>query len=227
MGTSQLVFRSIGFPANCLKRLRDFMDNVFLHPTAIVEAEKIGRGTSIWDFTHIMKDVSIGENCNIGNHCFIETGVVIGNNTTIKNGNMIWEGVTLGDGVFVGPQVFFTNDLYPRSPRLPQAQARYRNREWLLPTYVKQGVSIGAGAIIIAGVTIGEFAMVGAGAIVTKDVPPYALVVGSPARGRGWVCQCGQPLTFQNEIAQCKDCGLSYVKNDGNVKIQQEYSSGF
>ncbi len=125
------------------------MDNVFLHPTAIIEAEKIGRGTSIWAFTHVMKDVSIGENCNIGDHCFIETGVVIGNNTTI-----------------------------------------------------------------------GEFAMVGAGAIVIKDVPLYALVVGNPARGQGWVCQCGQPLTFQNEIAQCKDCGLGYVKNDGNVKIQ-------
>ena len=198
------------------------MNDVNLHSTAIVETQNINRGTRIWAFTHVMKDVAIGKNCNIGEHCFIESGVTIGNDVTIKNGNMIWEGVILEDGVFVGPQVFFTNDLYPRSPRLSQAQRRYRSREWLLPTYVKRGASIGAGAVIIAGITIGEFAMVGAGALVTKDVPAYALVVGNPARGQGWVCQCGQPMIFQNEIAQCKDCGLDYVKNDGIVNTQPE-----
>jgi len=166
-----------------------------------------------------MKGVSLGANCNIGDHCFIESGVVIGDNVTIKNGNMIWEGVTLEDGVFVGPHVFFTNDLYPRSPRLPQAKKRYSNRRWLLPTLVRQGASLGAGAIILAGITIGEFSMVGAGAVITRNVSPYALMIGNPARVRGWVCQCGQPLRFQEGTATCGDCGLSFVKNGNSVKL--------
>src|SRR5437016_2778300 len=102
------------------------MRNVFIHPTAIVETQQLGEGTRIWAFTHLMKGVSVGANCNIGEHSFIETGAVIGSNVTIKNGNHIWEGITLSDGVFVGPHVFFTNDLYPRSPRLPQASKKYR-----------------------------------------------------------------------------------------------------
>ncbi len=195
------------------------MDSVFLHPTAIVEAQQIGQETRIWAFTHVMKDVSIGENCNVGEHCFIETGVVIGKNTIIKNGNMLWKGVTLKDDVFVGPGVIFTNDLYPRSPRSPQAQKRYNNSNWLVPTLVQQGASLGAGAVILAGVTIGQWAMVGAGAVVTKDVLPYALVLGNPARVKGWVCRCGRPLEFQEERATCGDCGLQYVKDNDSVAL--------
>lgn len=195
------------------------LKGVFIHPTAIVETQEIGQGTRIWAFAHVLKDVSIGANCNIGDHCYIESGVIIGNNVTIKNGNMIWEGVTLEDGVFVGPHVFLTNDLYPRSPRLPQAKKRYSGREWLLPTFVRRGASLGAGASILAGITIGEFSMVGAGAVVTRDVPPYALVIGNPARVRGWVCQCGQPVKFQEGIATCGDCDLNFVKSGDSVRL--------
>jgi acetyltransferase-like isoleucine patch superfamily enzyme len=194
------------------------MNGIFTHPTALVETQQVGQGTRIWAFAHVMKDVSIGANCNIGDQCFLESGVVVGNDVTIKNGNMIWEGVRLEDGVFVGPHVFFTNDLYPRSPRLSQARKRYENRGWLLPTLVKQGASLGAGAVVLAGITIGEFSMVGAGAVVTGDVPPYALVVGNPARARGWVCQCGQPLEFHHSAATCGACGLDFVDNGGSVR---------
>jgi len=193
-------------------------EGVFLHSLALVETEQIGPGTRIWAFTHVMQGVSIGADCNIGENSFIESGVVIGDNVTIKNGNMLWEGVTLENGVFVGPQVTFTNDLYPRSPRLRQAKARYADRNWLAATLVKQGATLGAGAIILAGVTIGEYAMVGAGALVTKDVPSYALVVGSPAYLRGWACQCGQPLLFEAASAVCGVCGLEFARDGSSVR---------
>ena len=195
------------------------MDGVFVHPTVIAEMQHIGQDTRIWAFVHVLEDVSIGANCNIGDHCFIESGVAVGDNVTIKNGNMIWEGVTLEDGVFVGPHVFFTNDLYPRSPRLPQANRRYSSRGWLLPTRVRQGASLGAGVVVLAGVTIGEFDIGGAGAAVTRDVPPYALVIGNPARVHAWACQCGQPLRFREETVTYDDCGLTFVKADGYVSV--------
>ncbi len=168
-----------------------------------------------------MKGVIIGSDCNIGDHCFIESGAVIGNQVTIKNGNMIWEGVTLEDGVFVGPHVFFTNDLYPRSPRLLQAKIRYENKNWLKPTLVKIGATLGAGAVLLAGNTIGEFAMVAAGAVVTKDIPPYALVTGNPARIKGWVCQCGAKLNFTQKQATCSVCSMAYELVDelGEAKV--------
>ena len=132
--------------------------NVFAHPTALVESKQIGQGTRVWAFAHVMEDVSIGENCNIGDHCFVEAGARIGNNVTIKNGNMIWEGITLEDGVFVGPSVHFTNDLYPRSPRMPEARARYDTKAWLLPTTIKKGASLGAGSAILPGLITASIA---------------------------------------------------------------------
>jgi acetyltransferase-like isoleucine patch superfamily enzyme len=166
-----------------------------------------------------MRDVAIGINCNIGEHCFIESGATVGNNVTIKNGNMIWEGVHLEDGVFIGPQVVLTNDLYPRSPRLSHAAKRYADRRWLGPTVVKEGATLGAGAVILAGITIGEFCMVGAGSTVTRSIPPYALVVGSPARVRGWVCRCGRPLTFSNGAATCIDCDLEFSQTGEAIAL--------
>lgn len=187
------------------------MTGVFIHPTALVETENIGDGTRVWAYVHIMSGACIGENCNVGDHCFIEQGVIIGNQVTIKNGNMIWEGVTIEDGVFVGPHVFFTNDLYPRSQRSTHTHQRYATKDgWLVHTLVRRGASLGAGAIILGGVTVGEYALVAAGAVVTKDVPPHALVKGNPARQSGWVCQCGLPLRLEGGTAVCGECGLGF-----------------
>lgn len=191
----------------------------FIHPASMVDTTQIGAGTRIWAFTHILKNVTIGTNCNIGEQCFVESGAKIGDNVTLKNGNMVWEGVTLEDGVFVGPAVVFTNDLYPRSPRLPQVKERYSGHDWLVPTLVKHGASIGAGAIIIAGITIGEYAMIGAGSVVTKDVPSYALILGNPGRIRGWVCQCGQRLELHEGKACCKPCGLHFELNGEKLSV--------
>jgi UDP-2-acetamido-3-amino-2,3-dideoxy-glucuronate N-acetyltransferase len=195
------------------------MTDFFVHPTAIVETSRIGPGSRIWAFTHVMRDVTIGADCNIGEHCFIESGAIIGNEVTIKNANMVWDGVQLEDGVFVGPRVTFTNDLYPRSPRISQVRNRYADRRWLAPTVVKRGASLGAGAVILPGLTIGEFCMVGAGSIVTKSFPPHSLIVGAPARARSRVCQCGQPLIFSNDSATCAECGLAFIKAGGGVEL--------
>jgi acetyltransferase-like isoleucine patch superfamily enzyme len=193
------------------------MEKDFIHQTAIVESDQIGENTNVWAYAHIMKGVQIGRNCNIGDHCFIESGVVVGNYVTIKNGNMIFEGVVIEDGVFIGPHVFFTNDLFPRSPRLLEAKSRYTNRDWLYTTKIEYGASLGAGAVIIAGNTIGKFAMVGAGAVVTKDIPDYALVIGNPAKQIGWVCQCGEKLKPQNELMICQSCLKTYQNNGTNL----------
>jgi acetyltransferase-like isoleucine patch superfamily enzyme len=187
------------------------VSETYIHPTALAESHEIGAGTRVWAFAHILAGARVGKDCNIGDHCFIESGAVVGDNVTLKNGNMVWEGVQLADGVFVGPNVFFTNDLHPRSPRLPQARKRYSEKSnWLVPTIIERGAALGAGAIILAGVTVGEFATVGAGAVVTKGVPPHALVVGNPARRVGWVCKCGKSLQFKRQRAKCPECGSSF-----------------
>jgi acetyltransferase-like isoleucine patch superfamily enzyme len=204
----------------------DTVQDVYCHPTALVETRQIGRGTRIWAFAHVMAGAVIGENCNVGDHCFIEAGAVVGNHVTIKNGNMIWEGVTLEDGVFVGPGVCLTNDRYPRSARLPQARERYQDRGWLVPTRVKTGASLGAAAVILPGVTIGEYALVAAGAVVTYDVPPYTVVAGNPARPRGWVCQCGLPLYVQDEKAQCNNCGRRFTLHNGALERRDQERNG-
>lgn len=188
----------------------------FAHAQALVETEHIGSGTRIWAFAHVMKGARVGRDCNIGEGAFIEGGARVGDGVTIKNGALVWEGVTLENGVFVGPGVLFTNDLRPRSPRLPQAKSRYEDKGgWLVPTLVQRGAALGAGAVILAGVTIGEYATVGAGALITKDVPSYALVLETNKRV-GWVCECGRSLSFKGPVASCL-CRLKYRKKGASV----------
>jgi acetyltransferase-like isoleucine patch superfamily enzyme len=191
----------------------------YIHPTALVETERIGAGTRIWAFTHVSHNVVIGSNCNIGSHCYLESGVRIGDGVTIKNGNYIWAGVTISDGAFVGPQVVFTNDLHPRSPRLPQAADRYKTEEWLSPTMVDEGASIGGGAVIVAGVTLKRFCMVAAGAVVTRTVPAHRLVMGIPASIAGWVCCCGAKLNGSSTY--CDGCLSEFTYENGELRVRE------
>lgn len=144
----------------------------FLHPNALVESRKIGRSTKIWAFAHVLPEASIGEDCNICDHVFIENDVIVGDRVTVKCGVQLWDGLRVMDDVFIGPNATFTNDMFPRS------KAPFQ----LLPTTLERGATIGANATILPGLTIGAEAMVAAGAVVTKDVPPRALVAGNPAR---------------------------------------------
>lgn len=180
----------------------------YYHPAALVEADDVGSGTRVWAFAHVMRGARIGRCCNIGDHAFVESGAVVGDNVTLKNNVCVWMGVTLGDDVFVGPNATFTNDRHPRSPRMPQVAEKYGSVDnWLLPTIVEQGVSIGANATILPGLRLGRFSMIAAGSVVTSDVPPFALVVGSPARVVGHVCRCGQKLAGSYLAATCEACG--------------------
>lgn len=175
--------------------MNNLSSDVFVHPQALVESEYIGKGTRIWAFAHIMRNAIIGEDCNVGDHVFIEGGAVIGRGVTIKNGVMIWNGVTIGDYAFIGPNAIFTNDRRPRSPRMPEIRALNRKeKDWLISTRVEEGASIGANATIVAGLTIGRYALVGAGSVVTKDVRPYTWVVGNPAKPMGFVNRIGTVL---------------------------------
>jgi UDP-2-acetamido-3-amino-2,3-dideoxy-glucuronate N-acetyltransferase len=193
------------------------MTDVFVHSHALVETKRIGAGTRVWAFAHVMKGASIGRNCNVGDHAFIESGAKVGDGVTIKNGVTIWEGVTIGDGAFLGPCVVFTNDLRPRSPRARGADARYSSKDWLVRTKVGEGASLGANATVVCGVRIGKFAMIGAGTVVTADVPAHALWLGVPGRLAGYVCECGEQLTFRNDAARCHTCRARFVMTRGIV----------
>lgn len=193
--------------------------SVFVHPQAIVESAAIGAGTRIWAFAHVCQGAALGADCNVGEGCYIEGGSRIGDRVTIKNGAMIWKGVTIADDVFVGPGAVFTNDLRPRSPRFGPVRDKYASTRWLGRTKVARGASIGANATISCGISIGEFAMVGAGAVVTADVPAHALVFGNPARVRGHVCVCGEKLPlFRKGVARCAACNLRYRKTARGVQ---------
>lgn len=190
------------------------------HPTALIESTDIGEATRIWAHVHVLDGARIGKNCNIGDGCYIEGGAVLGDNVTVKNGNSIWEGVSIADNVFVGPSVVFTNDLYPRSPRMEAAAKRYQTKEWCEKTIVEEGATLGANSTIICGRRIGEYSMVGAGAVVTKDVLPHTLVVGNPARVKGFVCRCGLPLIVKGKNAKCRSCHAQYSKKGSVIKIK-------
>ncbi len=179
------------------------MTDHFKHPTALVESESIGAGTRIWAFAHVLKGAEIGRDCNIGDHCFIEGDVKIGDQVVIKNGVSVWSGVTLEDYVFVGPNAVFTNDLFPRAKLYHEQDLR---------TVVRTGASIGANATIRCGIEIGRWAMIGAGSVLTRDLPDFGLAYGVPARQRGWVCACGEPLGLglAGDARETCTCGRAY-----------------
>ena len=182
----------------------------FIHKSTIVDSDQIGNGTRIWAFAHVMKGARIGEDCNIGEGCFVEGDTVLGNDVTLKNHVCVWDGVTLEDHVFLGPHVVLTNDMVPRNlHRTPV--------EKFLPTLIKRGASVGANATIICGITIGEHALIGAGSVVTKDVPAHALVYGNPAKVRGYACECGESIDFNQP---CHACGRIYQKDSEDRVIQ-------
>ena len=181
-----------------------------IHPTAEVEAgAQIGPHTRIWHHAHIRAGAVIGADCNLGHSVYVDSGAVVGNNVKLQNRVSIYRGVTLEDGVFVGPHVSFTNDKYPRS--ITSEGQLIDDDDWTpVATLVRYGASIGAGAIILPGVTIGRWAMVGAAALVTDDVPDHGLVLGNPARLAGYVCRCGRRLAWDADGWCCAICGLCY-----------------
>lgn len=191
----------------------------FVHESSYVDEPcTIGNGTRIWHFSHIMKDSQIGENCNIGQNVVISPGCIVGNNVKIQNNVSVYTGVILEDDVFCGPSMVFTNVINPRS--------HVERKDEYKETLVGRGASIGANATVVCGNSIGRYAFIGAGAVVTRDVPDFAVVYGSPARIRGWVCDCGLMLSFGPEAdsdgeASCT-CGKEYRKDDAVVRPADE-----
>lgn len=183
----------------------------FAHETAVIdEGCKIGKGTRIWHFTHIMTDAEIGESCNIGQNVVVSPGVKLGRNVKVQNNVSIYTGVICDDDVFLGPSMVFTNVINPRSQII--------RKDNYLNTIVEKGASIGANATIVCGNIIGRYAFVGAGAVVTKDVKPYALVVGNPARQTGWMSEYGHKLSFDKKgFAVCPESEERYHLENGNV----------
>ena len=187
------------------------MDNFYAHETALVdEGCSIGNGTKIWHFSHIMSNCTIGEKCNIGQNVVVSPAVILGNNVKVQNNVSIYTGVTCDDDVFLGPSMVFTNIINPRSA--------INRRDQYAKTHVGKGASIGANATIVCGHDIGAFAFIGAGAVVTKNVPDFALVVGNPARQLGWVGEYGHRLTFNDQgIAVCPESQQEYQLENNTV----------
>jgi UDP-2-acetamido-3-amino-2,3-dideoxy-glucuronate N-acetyltransferase len=170
-----------------------------IHPSSDVQASDIGEGTSIWQFCVVLPRARIGRNCNVNCGVFIENDVIIGDDVTIKCGVQLWDGIRIGNGAFIGPNVTFTNDRLPRSKRYP---ASFEGAT------LGDGASIGANSTIIGGIRIGDHAMIGAGSVVTRDVPPYSLWYGNPAKPKGFVCGCGEKL---GESLTCSVCGKRFI----------------
>lgn len=180
----------------------------FAHPQALVESEDIGRGTRIWAFAHVLPGVRIGADCNICDHSFIETGAVLGNNVTVKNGVAIWQGVTVEDNVFLGPNCVLTNDPNPRAYIKKSSGA-------LAATLIRANATVGANATILCGLTVGQYAFIGAGAVVLRAVPDFGLVLGNPARQAGWMCRCATRLPLQapsdlSALTTCPRCHTQF-----------------
>lgn len=186
-------------------------DKYFIHESSYVDSPcEIGEGTKIWHFSHVMSGSKIGNNCNIGQNVVISPDVVLGNGVKIQNNVSVYTGVVCEDDVFLGPSCVFTNVINPRS--FISRKDEYRK------TVIKKGASIGANATIVCGHNIGKYAFVAAGAVVTKDIPDYAMVMGNPARIAYFVCECGCKLNFENNIARCDKCGMEYVLDNDVVR---------
>lgn len=187
------------------------MNEFFAHESSYIDdGAVIGKGTKIWHFCHIQSGAVIGENCTLGQNVNIANNVRIGNGVKIQNNVSVYEGVELEDYVFCGPSCVFTNDLTPRA-KYPKGRANYKK------TLVKEGASIGANATIVCGHTIGKWALIGAGAVVTDDVPDHALMLGVPARQKGWVCECGEVL---DDSLSCPVCGRKYKKSETGLVLE-------
>lgn len=185
------------------------MDKYFVHPTSIIDDNvEIGSGTKIWHFCHIQSGAKIGSDCSFGQNVYVGNNVVVGNGVRVQNNVSLYDGVELEDHVFCGPSCVFTNDLTPRA-KYPKGSAGYKK------TLVCEGASIGANATIVCGHKIGRWALIGAGAVVTSDVLPYALMIGIPARRAEWVCECG---TILGDDLNCDKCGKSYIKTKDGLQ---------
>ena len=185
------------------------MSDYFVHESSVVDDNvTIGAGTRIWHFCHIQSGAVIGENCSLGQNVNVSNNVVMGRGCKVQNNVSLYEGVELEDYVFCGPSCVFTNDLTPRA-KYPKGRAGYKK------TLVRYGASIGANATVVCGHTIGRWALIGAGAVVTSDVPDHALMLGVPARRRGWACECGSLL---EEDLICRNCGRKYTQTDNGLK---------
>jgi len=183
------------------------LNNIYVHPTAVVDkTATIGKGTKIWHFVHVRENAEIGENCVLGHAVYVDKGVKIGNRVKLENGANVYQGVKLEDDVFVGPHVTFTNDPYPRS----------FSSDWkVVSSFVRKGASIGGGSVVICGITIEEYAMIGAGSVVTDKIPSQALAYGNPAKIRGFVCKCGRKLAKDKKqeefvLMRCPHCSEKY-----------------
>lgn len=188
-------------------------EKYFVHESSYVdEGCQIGEGTKIWHFSHVMGDCTIGKKCNIGQNVVISPGVILGDGVKIQNNVSVYTGVVCEDGVFLGPSCVFTNVINPRA--FIERKSEYRK------TVVKKGASIGANATIVCGHDIGKYAFVGAGSVVTKTVPDYAMVYGTPARIKGYVCQCGEKLAFKEGKAVCPACAKEYQMNE-NSEVEE------
>lgn len=191
------------------------MKDYFVHESSYVDDDVIiGKGTKVWHFCHIQSGAVIGEDCSFGQNVNISNNVHIGNGVKVQNNVSLYEGVELEDHVFCGPSCVFTNDLTPRA-KYPKGHAAYKK------TIVKEGASIGANATIVCGHTIGKWALIGSGAVVTKDVKDHALMLGVPAVQKGWVCECGQVL---DDSHICKDCGRHYMLENGQLVEMKEFN---
>lgn len=185
------------------------MSNYFVHESSYIDENvQIGEGTKIWFFCHVQKGAQIGKNCSLGQNVNISNNVKIGNGVKIQNNVAVYEGVEIEDDVFCGPSCVFTNDLTPRA-KYPKGHENYKK------TLIRRGASIGANATIVCGHTVGEWALIGAGAVVSSDVPAHALMLGVPAKRKGWVCECGEIL--KNGLS-CTCCGRSYIETEKGLE---------